>query len=317
MKRVFCALFWAGGLTLAGIAAMLGYGFALFSHQAMLHVGSTFAVLGAGIGLNLFALAFCFAKLPGARRPPALPQPFGVAQGLWGIAGFAVMMANGYLLLTNLLTLESFALLARHSRVTINFTSDNFMLCGVVAGELSAALWVVWYLRRLGAARLADGGATGIAWRAAPRGAYTLTVLTAVGIVGVEMLLFHFIPPDMKDIADLPEAQLFTGGGWTVLPLLLVVLFAAPVLEEIVFRGIAFAGLATRMGPLWAGVATTALFMAVHAPEKLYYPPGFLDVGLLAAAAVALRVKYRSIRPGILLHILYNTGSMLAAAMLN
>ena len=56
--------------------------------------------------------------------------------------------------------------------------------------------------------------------------------------------------------------------------------------------------------------------MIVHAPQKIYYPPGFLDVGLVAVAAVLLRLKYHSIRPGILLHILYNGGSMLAVTLL-
>jgi hypothetical protein len=55
--------------------------------------------------------------------------------------------------------------------------------------------------------------------------------------------------------------------------------------------------------------------MAAHAPEKMYYPPGFIDVGLMAAAAVMLRLQYRSIRPAILLHVLYNAGSMLAAGV--
>jgi membrane protease YdiL (CAAX protease family) len=53
--------------------------------------------------------------------------------------------------------------------------------------------------------------------------------------------------------------------------------------------------------------------MAVHAPEKIYYPAGFIDVGLMAAAAAWMRVKFGSIRPGILLHVLYNAGLLFAA----
>jgi membrane protease YdiL (CAAX protease family) len=133
----------------------------------------------------------------------------------------------------------------------------------------------------------------------------------------VVALFFHFFPPDMKAIQGLPEAKLFAGNGLAMVPLLLVAVFAGPVLEEIVFRGIAFAGLAVRLGPLWAGIVTTLVFIAAHAPEKLHYPPGFIDVGLMAASAAVLRVRYRSIRPGIVLHILYNTGAMLAAALLS
>ena len=93
--------------------------------------------------------------------------------------------------------------------------------------------------------------------------------------------------------------------------------FIAPPLEEFVFRGGVFAALATRYSPLTAGIVTTLIFVAVHAPEKIYYPPGFIDVGLMAAAAAWMRVKFGSIRPGILLHVLYNAGLLLAVGLAN
>jgi membrane protease YdiL (CAAX protease family) len=111
-------------------------------------------------------------------------------------------------------------------------------------------------------------------------------------------------------------AKLFSVSGPALLLPILIATFLAPALEEIIFRGIAFAGLAARLGTVWAAIVSVVLFVVVHAPQKIYYPPGFLDVGLVALAAVLLRLKYRSIRPGILLHILYNGGSMLAVALL-
>ncbi len=276
-----------------------------------------FAGIGAEFGINLAVLGLCFALLPGARRNPALPRNFGLAQGLWALAGFGIVMAGGGTLLFNVLTMENLVLIARHSPARIDFSSGEVLRATVLAGELAAALWVAWYLRRLGPLRIRDGGATGIGWRAAPGQAYAATCAVAVGILGFVLMLNHLLPPDIHKLQALPIAQLFQGSALSVLPLLVVAVIVAPVLEEIVFRGIAFAGLATRIGPVWAGVVTTLVFMAAHAQEKIHYLPGFLDVGLFAVAAVWLRLKYHSIRPGILLHILYNAGAMLAASWLD
>ena len=141
--------------------------------------------------------------------------------------------------------------------------------------------------------------------------AYGIALAAAVGLLAIVTALTHVLPPDIDKLRALPMARLFEGSALSVLPLVILATIVAPVLEEIVFRGIAFAGLAARFGPGWAGVITTGIFMAAHAQVKIHYLPGFLDVGLMAAMAVWLRLKFHSIRPGILLHILYNTGSML------
>ncbi|OYV28217.1 MAG: hypothetical protein B7Z81_15960, partial [Acidocella sp. 20-61-6] len=247
MKRAFSTLGWLVLLVLLGAAGSLATAAALFTHAAVAHVARIIALFGAGLGANLFALGFCFALLPGTRRAPDAAQHFGLAQGIWGLAGFGIAMASGYVLLTNILTVEAFILVTRHAALRVDLSSYNFLLSSVLAGELCAALWVAWYLRRLGETRVHDGSPTGIAWRAAPREAYVVATLCALGITGVVALFFHLLPPDMKAIQGLPEAKLFAGNGIAMVPLLLVAVFVGPVLEEIVFRGIAFAGLAVRL----------------------------------------------------------------------
>lgn len=316
MRRFLAGLAWLAGFALLGAGAMEVFTRVMFAHLPAGAAREKLLGLGAAFGLNLCVLAMCFALLPGARRRPGVAQPFGLAQGIWGMAGFGLAMAGGGALLTNVLSVENLALIARHAPARVDFAARGFLLATVLAGESAAALWVLWYLRQLGAARLRDGGESGIGWRAAPVRAYAAAAMMAAGIIGIVMLLFHFMPPDMRALGDLPDAKLFEGGGLAMLPLLAVAVVIGPVLEEMVFRGIALAGLAARLGPVWAGVVTTVAFMAAHAPEKIYYPPGFVDVGLMAAGAVVLRLRFRSIRPAIALHVLYNLGSMLAAALL-
>jgi membrane protease YdiL (CAAX protease family) len=304
---------WIVAFAALGAAAMV-LGFWGHPHPLPGRLAWQFAAIGVGIGINLAVLALCFALLPGARRNPALPQPFGLAQGIWGLAGFGITMVGGGALLANILTVENFVLIARHSPARIDFSSPVLLRTTALAGEVTAAFWVAWYLRRLGPARAADGSATGIAWRAAPARAYVTALAAAVGLIALVLALYHALPPDMDKLQALPMARLFEGSAISVLPLVILATVVAPVVEEIVFRGIAFAGLATRFGTGWASVITTGIFMAAHAQVKIHYLPGFLDVGLMAVVAIWLRLKFHSIRPGILLHIIYNTGSMLLAS---
>jgi len=308
MRIFWCSLGWLVLFAACGAAALLGAGLLMFHSLAL---AKKISLLGAEFGLNLFTLAICFALLPGARRPPAAPQPFGLAQGIWGMAGFVITMVAAGALAANLLVIENFALIARHADARVDLTGAPFVQAATCAGELGAALFVVWYLRRLGPAN-----ATALAWRPAPPGAYAAATACGLAIIAIVLTMFHFIPPDASKLADLPMAKLFTGSAIAVLPVLVVAGLLGPVLEEIVFRGIAFGGIATRLGPVWAGVITSVIFIVAHYPEKKYYLPGFFDVGLFALAAVLLRLKFGSIRPGIWMHILYNTGSAIAASLI-
>jgi membrane protease YdiL (CAAX protease family) len=316
MKRVLFGGLWAVLCVAAGIAGMLALASLALHHRMRLE--PHMVRLGAEVGLDVFAILLCFGRLPGARRPlGGGEESFGPWQAVAGVAGFGVMMIAGGVAVYNLLFVEDLLLHMLHFQRQVDFTKIEVLVVTAVVGELSAALWISWYLRGLGEARLTDGSPAGIGWRRPEAGGYRAAAFAAAVIIGLVMVLYHFVPPDMQALQDLPDAKLFQGPGWTLAPVLMLAVFLAPVLEEFVFRGVGFAGIAARLGPVWAGGITTVLFMAVHAPEKIHYPAGFVDVGLMAAAACWLRVRYGSIRPGILLHVVYNGGLMVAAGLVH
>lgn len=121
------------------------------------------------------------------------------------------------------------------------------------------------------------------------------------------------LPPD-----DLPQplfdamiaAPLLLKFGWAFM---FVVLF--PVVEETLFRGILFTGLAQTLGPSVAGVLTTLAFVVVHMPKVLEYWPALLAVTLIGTLTVWLRIRTGSLAPGIAMHSSYN-GTLVAAAFL-
>ena len=124
---------------------------------------------------------------------------------------------------------------------------------------------------------------------------------------------YGVLPPD-----DLPQpifdammgAPLVLQIVWA---LMFVVLF--PVVEETLFRGFLFTGLAQSWGPILAGIVTTVLFVAVHMPKVLEYWPALLAVSLIGSLTVLIRIHTESLAPGIAMHCTYN-GVLVTSAFL-
>jgi len=140
-------------------------------------------------------------------------------------------------------------------------------------------------------------------------------VLLGLGLgFGFFALTEYGVPPPQ----DLPQplfdamlsAPFVLQIGWI---LMFVVLF--PVVEETLFRGFLFTGLAQSWRPSVAGLLTTLLFVAVHMPKVLEYWPALLAVTLIGSVTVLLRIGTGSLAPGIALHSTYN-GTLVTAAFL-
>lgn len=65
---------------------------------------------------------------------------------------------------------------------------------------------------------------------------------------------------------------------------------------------------------IWSAIFVSLLFILAHIPSKIeqfHYPPALIIIALLAAALIFLRIRYRSLWPGILLHMLWNSSGFL------
>jgi membrane protease YdiL (CAAX protease family) len=89
--------------------------------------------------------------------------------------------------------------------------------------------------------------------------------------------------------------------GAGVVLLILVVVVAAPIVEEIFFRGLVLRSLERRMGTRWAIAVSSALFGAAHF-EPLQFPALFL-FGLVASF---LATRTGRLGPGIWAHVAFN-----------
>ena len=316
MKKILGAVGWLVLFSALGAAAMLGLTMLLLHHRLGLVFVPRIAATGAVPGIMAWVIAMCFAALPGARRRPGTAWPFGLAQGVWAMAGTLLLMLCGailpYMAAVYLMLLRILHHLPAHLP---NRHDTSLLLASLLTSELMAALWLSWYLRRQGKAVLEGGSAQGIAWCPATPRAYAVAAFTALAVLVLAGLELYLIPPDARKLHDLALGQLFQGPPEIAFMAAVVVVILAPLIEEVLFRGIAFAGIAVRLGPAWAVVITTLIFTALHAPEKILYLPGFADVAAVALASCALRLRYRSIKPGIVMHFLYNFGMLALPAL--
>jgi len=143
-------------------------------------------------------------------------------------------------------------------------------------------------LRRLGVR--AFRVATAVKWMLAAVGAYFLFAIVYTAIFGA---------PEQEDIAE-------SFGSVPVQVLLIVV--AAPISEEICFRGMLYGGLRERWPRIAAALFAGLIFGALHALTGLSAVPPLIAFGFVLCL---LYEKTGSIVPGIILHMLNNSVALL------
>jgi membrane protease YdiL (CAAX protease family) len=181
----------------------------------------------------------------------------------------------------------------------------------VVLGYAPSVVWA-WYVMR----RWGGGGPASVGWRFrwSDLGWGPLTWLAAVAsqlvMYGI-VVLFHIpLSSNVEDVSDPDITRLYQ-----VLTVLAAVV-AAPLVEELVFRGLVLRGFLSRMGPVVAIGLQGLLFGFAHSDPSR--GSGNLGLGLvLSAVGIALGTSaylLRRIGPTIVAHAIFN-GVVLAIVL--
>jgi membrane protease YdiL (CAAX protease family) len=147
--------------------------------------------------------------------------------------------------------------------------------------------------------------------RPADRRAYAAAVVLGVGVLLIGGFMTHLLAHGQPVHQDVSVLARGVPVGMRVLLALLVVC-VAPVVEELVFRGVLLSGLARRMHVGWAVLVSAVIFGCVHLPDFRFawYPvPALILVGLVAGW---LRIRTRSLWPSITLHATNNLVAAIA-----
>ncbi|WP_291511465.1 CPBP family intramembrane glutamic endopeptidase [Acidithiobacillus sp.] len=204
-----------------------------------------------------------------------------------------------------------------HARIA-ELSLDFRVWTGLLAYILTAAAllgFLRWYL-----SREQWRSPQGIGWcPASTVRAYPVALMLALLLFGLSALLVQiFPPPTHLSPQTLGVFDAFHMTGWPRYLMIFLSVILAPVVEEIVFRGAGLAGLRQRLSPWLAGGIVSLLFVLVHLPSKVdnfHYPEALIPIAALALALLWLRLKYRSLWPGIFLHASWNGAAVLATLL--
>ena len=174
----------------------------------------------------------------------------------------------------------------------------------LIAGVLSSAvahaitLLLAWVV-------VTDGGrqpffdSIGWGWR---NGIGFRHVLATFGLVFAVTIAVGFLVEE----PETPFKQMLETSYGVRIAVGLVAVLTAPLVEEIVYRGVLYPAVARRFGAV-AGVAiVSGLFLLVHAEQYASAPAIMVPLGLLSVALTTLRALSGSIMPSIALHLLFN-----------
>ena len=129
--------------------------------------------------------------------------------------------------------------------------------------------------------------------------------LGGIAMVLASLAVSHFLP----DKSPFPLEQLFNSPA-AAYTLAAFAIFAAPFMEELIFRGVLFAFFERHGGLRFAVISTTLLFGALHVPEywgAWTHALIILGVGLICSLVRAIT---DSLAPSVILHAVFNGSGM-------
>lgn len=247
------------------------------------------------------------APLTSYEVPPLLPPGprvlgGGIATAIFGIylAGqFVAGMATGFIsgFITGIQHTSGAAPFAHTMRQMLPFT---IFLCLVLSG---IGLFVSAFGFKI---PLHDSSPTGAAWVRGRWRDMALGLGLGILLAVLWSILFNAVTPDSgKDELELAGPTNATHVIAQVLSIISIV-FLAPPIEELLFRGIMFGGYRRSFGTARAGLLTTGIFVAMHFDRFIRYPIAILGIGSLALITLMMRMRTNAIGPSISVHFGYN-----------
>lgn len=126
-------------------------------------------------------------------------------------------------------------------------------------------------------------------------------VLILAAFFGFAALVSTFFPEQENDLI-----KILRSSRMAVYFVAFIATFGAPIVEEVVYRGVLFSPLQKNNGTTFAVVLTTFLFALVHVPQ--YYPSysTIILICLLSLILTLIRVKTKNLLPCVVLHFIFN-----------
>lgn len=186
----------------------------------------------------------------------------------------------------------------RQSLTGLSLTGVALLQIPLWAGLLGAPLWAT-YLR--GRRSLATDFGLRMRWFDLPIG-LAAGFATQLGLVVVIALVYPLLGVDPEQVgASAEELTASATDALGVVLLIAIVALAAPLFEELFYRGLWLRAVERRWGTGWAVATSSVIFGLIH--FQLYDLPALVGFGVVAAL---LTVRTGRLGPAIWAHVAFN-----------
>ncbi|MBI3992369.1 MAG: CPBP family intramembrane metalloprotease [Candidatus Lambdaproteobacteria bacterium] len=255
--------------------------------------------------------AFFFVRDAAGSRPAPPPAAAAAPWRLWEAVTVVVLFVASQvglvLLVAGSLSLGGWSGGVRARADTLLALALPIAVFGSHAVGWAAALGLVsWRHGRPFAAALALGPY--------PAGRLLRPFAAGVGMQAAVLAAMLLLPPPADYEGTLE--RFFQLGLWARLLLVLMAGVMAPLLEEVLFRGLLLTAFRRRLGFVPAALAVTVLFTGLHVTQTGPYPPALGGIFLCGYALAWLRERHGSLWPPIVFHLGFNLAALLPLLLL-
>ncbi len=220
------------------------------------------------------------------------------ALGAWFVSVVLILLLPSIFLLPYLMTMDP--PVSASSEIIKIAQSDKLAIFLQVASIIPAhvlTLLLAWLIvtagRRYSFREMLGWKTAGIVWWH-----YAAILVSFLAIAGAVQ---YFVPEQENDLL-----RILRSSRATVYLVVFMATFTAPLVEEVIYRGVLYSAFQRAMGVPAAFVIVTLLFSVVHVPQ--YYPSysTIFLLTLLSVCLTAIRVRSKNLLPCIILHMLFN-----------
>ena len=126
-------------------------------------------------------------------------------------------------------------------------------------------------------------------------------ILILVGFFAIAGVVNHFIPEQDNDLL-----RILRSSRTVVYIVAFLATFTAPLVEEVVYRGVLYSAIQRSIGVKGAIAIVTALFALIHVPQYWGSPGTIILICLLSLVLTLVRVSTGNLLPCIILHTIFN-----------
>ena len=141
-----------------------------------------------------------------------------------------------------------------------------------------------------------------LGWSWSPRIGFWASAGIALGLFGLGLLIFQIFGDQETALTRILNSS--TAARYAVV---LMAILTAPLVEEVVYRGVLYPALQRRVGRLWSVIGVMMVFAIIHVPQYLPSFGAISTIGVLSLSLTLVRAYTGQLLPCVVIHAVFNT----------